>query len=250
MRLISGLQLEIKLDLRSSILMDLSSQVCGVTSASAGETEGVDLDSETGEPTGVLRENAVKLLQKLMSEEDSRAAKKDQLITCLGKLGSVGVVGVQGGDSVPLYIWIRQLFGLFWSLFTCSGAVRSTGAFIRCLHEILVEEVWYIYKFVPTKCNIWCPRSHFLVLPYINGILEGRCILILSRQSERFGAPAPTSWFISLFWEKEDRCILLLSQRSVKLGTPVPTLWFTCLLSSEQEGVEAHFGAPAPFCIG
>ena len=97
--------------------MDLSSQVCGVTSASAGETEGVDLDSETGEPTGVLRENAVKLLQKLMSEEDSRAAKKDQLITCLGKLGSVGVVGVQGGDSVPLYIWIRQLFGLFWSLF-------------------------------------------------------------------------------------------------------------------------------------
>ena len=108
---------------------------------------------------------------------------------------------------------------------------RSTGAFIRCLHEILVEEVWYIYKFVPTKCNIWCPRSHFLVLPYINGILEGRCILILSRQSERFGAPAPTSWFISLFWE-EDRCILLLSQRSVKLGTPVPTLWFTCLLST------------------
>ena len=102
MRLISGLQLEIKLDLRSSILMDLSSQVCGVTSASAGETEGVDLDSETGEPTGVLRENAVKLLQKLMSEEDSRAAKKDQLITCLGKLGSVGVVGVQGWRFSPV----------------------------------------------------------------------------------------------------------------------------------------------------
>ena len=97
--------------------MEHSLQVCRVTSASAEETEGVDLDSETGEPTGVLKENAVKLLQKLMSEEDSRAAKKDQLITCLGKLGSVGVVGVQGGDSVPLYIWIRQLFGLFWSLF-------------------------------------------------------------------------------------------------------------------------------------
>ena len=79
--------------------MEQSLQVCGVSSASAEETEGVDLDSETGEPTGVLRENAVKLLQKLMSREDSRAAKKEQLWTCLWKLGSVGLVGVQGGHS-------------------------------------------------------------------------------------------------------------------------------------------------------
>ena len=87
--------------------------------------------------------------------------------------------------------------------------------------------------FVPTKFKIWCPRSHFLVLPYTMEVPEGRCILILSRKSVRFGAPAPTSWFISLFGEKEDRCILLLSQRSVKLGAPAPTLWFTCLLSKK-----------------
>ena len=77
----------------------------------------MDLDGETGEPTGVLRENAVKLLQKLMSEEDGRAAKKDQLRTCMGKLGSVGLVGVQGGDSVPIYIWVRELFGAFFGPF-------------------------------------------------------------------------------------------------------------------------------------
>ena len=95
-------------------------EVCGVTSASAEEAEGVDLDSETGEPTGVLRENAVKLLQKLMSQEDSRAAKKGQLRKCLGKLGSVGLVGVQGGNSVTLHvcIWIWGIFGaLFRALF-------------------------------------------------------------------------------------------------------------------------------------
>ena len=78
-------------------------QVCGVTSASAAGTEGVDVDGETGEPTGVLRENAVKLLQRLMSEEGDREAKREQLRTCLGKLGSVGLVGVQGSNSMHAF---------------------------------------------------------------------------------------------------------------------------------------------------
>ena len=86
-------------------------QVCGVTSMSAAGTEGVDMDGETGEPTGVLRENAVKLLQRLMSEEGGREAKREQLRTCLGKLGSVGLVGVQGGNSLHI-----ELFGAFFTL--------------------------------------------------------------------------------------------------------------------------------------
>ena len=40
-----------------------------------------------------------KIWQDLISQEDGRTAKKEQLRDCLGKLGSVGLVGVQTNDS-------------------------------------------------------------------------------------------------------------------------------------------------------
>ena len=108
------------------------------------------MDGETGRPTGVLRENAVKLLQRLMSEEGGREAKREQLRTCLGKLGSVGLVGVQGGNSM-LYCVLtvgcqypftyRQAFsGVFCQQFISCSAGSAQNIDAETAH--FVQHFW------------------------------------------------------------------------------------------------------------
>ena len=49
-------------------------EICNINENNAGE-EGVDIDENTGQPTGVLRENAIGLLSNLMKMEDSKDEK-------------------------------------------------------------------------------------------------------------------------------------------------------------------------------
>ena len=49
-------------------------EICNINENNAGE-EGVDIDETTGQPTGVLRENAIGLLSNLMKMEDSKDEK-------------------------------------------------------------------------------------------------------------------------------------------------------------------------------
>ena len=100
------------------------------------------MDGETGRPTGVLRENAVKLLQRLMSEEGGREAKREQLRTCLGKLGSVGLVGVQGGNSM-LY---------------CVLTVGCQSPYLHAGRHSLVHSVNNSFRVVP-EMRILCSIS-------------------------------------------------------------------------------------------
>ena len=54
----------------------------------------MDVDAKTGKPTGVLRENAVELLKKLLRQEDTHAEKKKFGLKALETFASNGITGI------------------------------------------------------------------------------------------------------------------------------------------------------------
>ena len=76
-------------------------EVCGIDKTKVGE-EGVDVDENTGNPTGVLRENAIELLSKLMKMEDSKEEKLKFSLDAFQAFARNGIVGIQTNDSATL----------------------------------------------------------------------------------------------------------------------------------------------------
>ena len=76
-------------------------EICGIYKTKTGE-EGVDIDENTGEPTGVLRENAIELLSKLMKMEDSKEEKLKFSLDSFETFARNGIVGIQTNDSATL----------------------------------------------------------------------------------------------------------------------------------------------------
>ena len=76
-------------------------EICGIDNSKVGE-EGVDVDEKTGEPTGVLRENAIELLSKLLKMEDSKVEKLKFSLDAFQTFARNGIVGIQTNDSATL----------------------------------------------------------------------------------------------------------------------------------------------------
>lgn len=87
--------------------------LCGVTAASAERVEGVDLDPDTKQPTGILREKAADLLGPLLTKEDPFRDKVGALKTCLSQLPAVGLVGVLGRAMRLKKFRLKKLVDLF-----------------------------------------------------------------------------------------------------------------------------------------
>lgn len=62
----------------------------------------MDIDEKTGKPTGILRENAVELLSKLLGQEDTYEEKMKFALKSLETFAAHGVTGIQTNDTASI----------------------------------------------------------------------------------------------------------------------------------------------------
>lgn len=96
---------------------------------------GVDVDERTGEPTGILRENAMTLLGPLLEREDTRAEKIKYSLLALEQFARCGVTSVQTNDT--------QCMGRISDAWTIYGEVlrsRTTTTTTKAADSNVEEE--------------------------------------------------------------------------------------------------------------
>jgi len=74
-------------------------ELCKIDEETAKTVEGIDLDPQTGKPTGILRENAMELLRPVMDFEDSDEEKLEMMEFALQHFASNGITSVQSNDT-------------------------------------------------------------------------------------------------------------------------------------------------------
>lgn len=72
---------------------------CKINKETSQGIAGIDIDPETGNPTGILRENALELLKPVMDFEDSDEEKLEMLDFALQHFASNGVTSIQSNDT-------------------------------------------------------------------------------------------------------------------------------------------------------
>eukprot|EP00392_Amoebophrya_sp_AT5.2_P003593 g3598.t1 len=77
-------------------------KIANITATTHLDVPGVDRDAGSNEPTGVLRENATALLQKILGKEDSFHEKVELLSRCVDQMPKAGVTGIQSNDTTLL----------------------------------------------------------------------------------------------------------------------------------------------------